>query len=249
MNQMKNSYPLDIKEQYINLLKNCVTHWLWISDEQKQKRVDGRDWPEKFQGETMIGMKRLENLIDCTKKVIEENITGDFIETGVWRGGAVIMMKGILQAYGVEDRQVWVADSFEGVPKPSPEKYPLDKKDNLYTYKELSVPEEEVIKNFKKYNLYDANVKILKGWFKDTLHKAQINKLAILRLDGDLYESTMDALKALYPKLSVGGYCIIDDYGTFPYCKAAVDDYRNKLNITEEIINIDDWGVYWRKTV
>jgi hypothetical protein len=83
---------------------------------------------------------------------------------------------------------------------------------------------EEVKKNFEKYNLLDNNVKFLKGWFKDTLPSAPIESLAILRLDGDLYESTMDGLINLYSKLSKGGFIIIDDWGAFPACKQAVKD-------------------------
>ena len=82
--------------------------------------------------------------------------------------------------------------------------------------------------NFRAYRVLDDKVKFLKGWFKDTLPGAPIRSLAILRLDGDYYESTMDALTNLYDKLSVGGYVIIDDYGedSWTYCQKAVDDYR-----------------------
>jgi O-methyltransferase len=86
----------------------------------------------------------------------------------------------------------------------------------------------------------------LEGLFKDTLSTDRINKLAVMRLDGDLYESTMDALVALYPKLQKKGYVIIDDYG-WVNCRKAVEDYRNKENIKDLIIAIDSWGVYWRK--
>ena len=87
---------------------------------------------------------------------------------------------------------------------------------------------------------------IYSGWFKDTLPNAPIDSLSILRLDGDMYSSTMDALENLYPKLSVGGYCIVDDY-CLSNCKAAVDDYRAKNSITAEFKEIDWSGSYWRK--
>jgi O-methyltransferase len=90
-------------------------------------------------------------------------------------------------------------------------------------------------------------VKFLVGWFKDTLPNTPIEKLALLRLDGDMYESTMDALTHLYSKLSIGGYIIIDDWGAVPACKNAVIDFRTKFNISEEIIPIDWSGVYWKK--
>jgi O-methyltransferase len=90
-------------------------------------------------------------------------------------------------------------------------------------------------------------VRFLKGWFRDTLPVAPVRRLAILRLDGDLYESTLDALTHLYPKLQQGGYAVIDDYGDVPACKQAVEDYRARHGIAEEIVPIDWNGVLWRK--
>ena len=76
---------------------------------------------------------------------------------------------------------------------------------------------------------------------------APISSLSLLRLDGDMYESTWDALIHLYPKLSVGGYILIDDYGSVEACKKAVDDYRSQNNIKEEILHADWAGIYWKK--
>ena len=206
-------------------------------------RENGMDWPQI--AHTMIGLKRLENIQFCMETVFKENIPGDFIETGVWRGGAVIFMRAVLKAYGITDRIVWAADSFEGLPKPNLGKYPADHEMNLYQYKELSISLEEVKKNFEKYALLDSQVKFLKGWFKDTLPIAPIKQLAVLRLDGDMYESTMDALVALYPKLSIGGFVIVDDY-FIPACARAIHDYRYRNNIQDPIVPIDQWSVYWK---
>lgn len=208
------------------------------------KRTQGKDWPTN--AESMIGLKRMENIEFCVDKILEENIEGDLIETGVWRGGATIFMKALLKANNINDRAVWVADSFEGLPKPD-EKYKFDKGSVFHKKEELAVSIDEVKNNFEKYNLLDDNVKFLKGWFKDTLPKAPIKSLALLRLDGDMYESTMDALVNLYPKLSHGGYIIIDDWNAVKGCKAAVNDYRKEHNITEEIKEIDLDAVYWKK--
>jgi len=210
-----------------------------------QDRIEGRDWPSY--AETMIGLKRLDNIEYCFNQVIKNNIEGDFIETGVWRGGATIFMNALLKNSDIKNRTVWVTDSFEGLPKPNDEKYPQDKGDVHFTKFELAISLETVKHNFEKYNLLDENVKFLKGWFKDTLPNALIEKLAILRLDGDMYESTMDSLVNLYPKLSKGGYLIIDDWGAVKGCKQAVLDYRQKNDITEEIIPIDWASVYWEK--
>lgn len=169
------------------------------------KRNEGRDFPINPTAESMVGLKRLDNLHYCVKSVIESGTPGDLIETGVWRGGSSIFMRACLKAYGDTSRVVWVADSFEGLPRPNVEQYPADEGDTYYTYDELRVSLEQVKANFARYGLLDDQVQYLKGWFKDTLPSAPIKKLAVLRLDGDMYESTMDALSALYHRLSVGG--------------------------------------------
>ena len=209
-----------------------------------EKRKVGKDWP--MYAETMVGVERLNNIEKLLIDVIENNIEGDCIETGVWRGGATIFMAAIIKAFN-QKRNVWVADSFEGLPKPNAEKYPHDKGDDHHTKTRLAISKEEVEKNFKNYDLLGDNIKFLKGWFKDTLPKAPIEKLALVRLDGDMYESTMDGMINLYPKLQSGGYIIIDDWGAVPACKKAVLDYREKHSITEDIILIDWGGVYWKK--
>ena len=154
-------------------------------------------------------------------------------------------MRAVLDAYNVTDRRVWVADSFEGLPPPNAEKYPADMGDTFHTYDELSVPIEQVKRNFEKYGLLDEQVVFLKGWFKDTLPGAPIEKLAVLRLDGDMYESTMDALSALYDKVSPGGYVIVDDYNVVPACKQAVSDFLTQRNLRPSLVEIDGVGVYW----
>lgn len=158
-------------------------------------------------------------------------------------------MRAVLKAYDIKDRTVWVADSFEGLPAPDPAKYPADAGETWHLRHELRVSLEDVQRNFERYGLLDEQVKFLKGWFKDTLHKAPIANLSVLRLDGDLYESTMDALTALYPKLSIGGFVIIDDYGIpSEGCRLAVHDYRRTHDINDPIMDIDGWGVYWRRS-
>lgn len=197
---------------------------------------------------TMIGLKRLKNIEFCIGDILNNNVQGDLIETGVWRGGATIFMRAMLKAFGVKDRFVWVADSFEGLPKPDSEKYPQDKGDTLYASKEIAVSLDIVKANFKKYGLLDDQVRFLKGWFKDTLPNAPIKTLAVIRLDGDMYGSTIDALSNLYPKLSVGGYVIVDDYGAMETCRKAVGAYRKQNGIEDEIKEIDWTGAYWQRT-
>ena len=208
-------------------------------------RTDGRDWPAD--GETMIGMKRLDNLQYCVTEVIRKNVPGDLIETGVWRGGASIFMRSVLKVYGDQTRLVWVADSFQGLPKPDG-RYQQDAGDRHWELSHtLAVSVEQVQANFARYGLLDEQVRFLPGWFCDTLPTAPINQLAVLRLDGDMYSSTMDALQSLYHRLSLGGYVIIDDYGYSLTCKQAVDDFRVEHKITEQLQQIDWTGAFWEK--
>ena len=229
---------------YLELMKQCLTRLLFDSDHASSRAV-GKGRPAE--AETMIGLRRLENIQRCVTDVVHRGVPGDLIETGVWRGGATIFMRAILRAYGDESRAVWVADSFQGVPAPDGEHYPVDAKSRLYLDETLAISVDEVKANFRRYGLLDDHVKFLVGWFKDTLPTAPIRRLAVARLDGDLYESTMEALAALYPKLSVGGYLIVDDYCSIRGTKMAVDDYREEHDIDEPLEVIDWAGAYWQR--
>ncbi len=209
-------------------------------------RLEGRDWPHD--GETMIGLSRLDNVQFCIEDILRNDIPGDLIETGVWRGGSTIFMRAALKAYGDETRTVWVADSFAGLPKPDPKVAPADRGDFHWQFEELAVSVDQVKANFARYGLLDDQVRFLAGWFSDTLPSAPIEKLALMRLDGDMYKSTMDALTALYAKLSPGGYCIIDDYGAIPACRQAVEEFRTAVGETAPMTVIDYSGVFWKKS-
>lgn len=198
---------------------------------------------------TLISPEALANVRSCVESVIADEVPGHLIETGVFRGGTTIFMRGILRAWGVTDRNVYVADSFEGLPEPDP-----DDLDDVLAHVVLdevdrfAVDVEAVQENFRRYDLLDDQVVFVKGFFADTLPTLAVDRFAVIRLDGDYYDSTWDALANLYPKLSVGGYAIIDDYGAPVACKRAVDTYRDEHGITDEIVEVDDQVVYWRKT-
>jgi len=235
--------PADL---YLDLMKRSLVDAIYEDNPKAlEAKKDGHDWPGR--AHTMIGLARLDSLQTQVEDVLRRNVPGDMIECGAWRGGATILMRAVLKAHGVTDRKVWVADSFEGLPPPSPDKYPADKDDPHHTFDYLAVSLEKVKDNFTSVGLLDDQVRFLKGWFKDTLPTAKIDRLAVLRVDGDMYESTMDALQALYSKVSVGGYVIIDDVGAVPGCEKAVDDFRKARGITAEIKTIDWTGVYWQK--
>jgi O-methyltransferase len=209
-------------------------------------REEGRDWP--LDAETMVGLRRLDNLQACIAEVIANGVPGDVVETGVWRGGAMIFARGVLEALGDTERSVWCADSFVGLPRPDTKGYPADEGDIHHTYHQLAVPLEQVRSNFARYGLLDDRVRFLDGWFRDTLPTAPIECLAVLRLDGDMYESTIVALDALYSKLSSGGFVIVDDYGAARACKQAIDDFRREHGIDEPLRVIDWTGMYWQRT-
>ena len=217
----------------------------WQPSVTHQMRREGAFWPS--QAHTMIGTYRLDNLRMAVETVIAEGIPGDLIETGVWRGGSCIFMRGILKAYGDQARKVYVADSFAGLPPPEPGKYPADKGDKLHRFSELAIPRSKVEDHFRRYGLLDEQVVFVEGFFEHTLHKLDNESFAIIRLDGDMYSSTIQALEGLYPKLSKGGYCIIDDHA-LTTCQKAVADFRAAHGITDEIVKIDWTGVYWRKS-
>jgi O-methyltransferase len=244
--------PLHSKATRIRRIINpAILRALGTFDLELRRRIppsvrrEGHDWPSD--AETMIGMLRLDNLEECIIDVLEAGIPGDLIETGVWRGGATIFMRAILKARGVTDRNVWVADSFQGLPKPDV-MYPADDDDPHWENDLLAVGIEEVKANFRKYRLLDQQVRFLPGWFKDTLPSAPIDSLALLRLDGDMYESTIVSLEALYPRLSPGGYAIIDDYQAVSGCHQAVTDFRTKYGI-EDTMHMIDWAAtFWQKS-
>ncbi|WP_439106715.1 TylF/MycF/NovP-related O-methyltransferase [Congregibacter sp.] len=248
--------------RYLDLIKSTLLDTIYgsqVSTEQSWGWGDGNRagktptphevqnggyWPER--AHTMIGRKRLDNIHNCLDQILADDVPGDFIETGVWRGGATIFMRAFLAAHEVADRRVFVADSFCGLPPPDP-RYPEDENDEHHKVTFLSVSLEEVKSNFKKYDLLDSQTIFLPGFFEDTLPTAPIEQLSMLRLDGDMFSSTIQVLDTLYQKVSPGGFIVVDDYG-LEGCKAAVDQFREREGITAVMERVDWSGVYWRKT-
>ncbi|MDH3705215.1 MAG: TylF/MycF family methyltransferase [Acidimicrobiia bacterium] len=212
-----------------------------------EARQTGRDWP--MFAETMAGTARVDNVDHLVRTAIGDGVPGDLVETGVWRGGLVVLMRALLDSLGDTERTVWACDSFEGLPTPDTDRYPADAAhavdDDLWV--ETAVSLDQVKANIDRYGLLDDRIRFVEGWFKDTLPDAPIEQIAVLRLDGDLYESTMDALVALEPRVSPGGFVIVDDYNSWEPCRQAVDEYRQAHGVTDEIHEIDWTGVWWRK--
>jgi hypothetical protein len=217
------------------------------SDDNAWQRYRGLEvWPaDAF---TMVGVDRLNNVQACVEDVLRNDVPGDLIETGIWRGGTTIFMRALLALHGVRDRIVYAADSFQGVPPPDVKRFPADDGIRLHNVGFLAVSLEEVKANFRKFDLLDNQVRFVEGWFRETLPTLSGNTWSVIRLDGDLYESTINALDNLYPGLSVGGYVMIDDYDSIEACRQAVHDYRDAHGIEDEIHHVDETGVYWQKT-
>jgi hypothetical protein len=243
---------------YLDLLKKTLTNTIYQAEPGEESEATFvRGFIDHYiQGTaiSMLPLARLDNLQSCIGDVLRNDVPGDLIETGVWRGGATIFMRAMLKAHRVTDRIVWVADSFEGLPEPDAEKFPIEAETHsgsLMTkvYDHFAVDIEAVKSNFRAYGMLDNQVRFLEGWFKDTLPTAPISSLAIMRLDGDYYESTTDALTNLYDKLSVGGYAIIDDYAedAWTHCRRAVDDFRRRRNIREPLIQVDSKCFFWKR--
>jgi hypothetical protein len=247
-------------ELYLDLLKRSLTNTIFseepdVDDDEFRFTMRRVEHYVNSDAVSMLPLARFDNIQSCMCNVLLDGIPGDFIETGVWRGGAAIFMRGVLKALQVSDRLVWAADSFEGLPKPDPVRFPIEAKAQSgpviqEAYHNLVATLEEVKRNFAAYKLLDEQVKFLKGWFKETLPTAPIESLAVIRLDGDFYESTRDSLTSLYDRLSVGGYVIVDDYAedSWTYCRKAVDEFRMERCITEPLVKVDSGCFYWQRT-
>lgn len=200
-------------------------------------------------GETMIGKYALEHLQACAETVLAAGVPGDFCEAGVWRGGACILMQAVLTVHAA-DKKIWLLDSFEGLPKPS-SRFAHDAGDTLWK-DSLAVSVDQVKANFERYGLLGDNLVFVKGFFENTVPTLTVDKLSLLRLDGDMYGSTWTVLEGLYDRVQPGGYVIVDDYGVVPACAAAIHDFRKARGIGEQLFAIGlvkgtPVGAFWRK--
>jgi len=210
-------------------------------------RAVGNDWPPH--AETMVGLARLANVRELTQRALAEGVPGDLVETGVWRGGTAIYLRAVLAAAGDTSRTVVACDSFAGLPEADAERFPMDVPLRLHEHAALAVGLDRVKANFARYGLLDDQVRFVPGWFRDTLPKlaTELDAIAVLRLDGDMYESTIDALTHLEPLVAPGGFVIIDDYGGIEACRQAVTDHRAAHGITAELHEIDWTATWWQK--
>lgn len=247
------------EERYLDLLKRSVTGTLFV-DEPDHDSADVAAFVARFtdhyiegRASAMVPVKRLDSLRSCLLDLVAREVPGDVIEAGVWRGGTSIFMRGVLDAIGATDRRVWLADSFEGLPPVDPstsakEHRAVNGPVIRDAYRNFAASLDEVRSNFAAYRLLDERTVFLKGWFRDSLPTIpRDSRFALIRLDADLFESTRDALTLLYPRLSRGGYLVVDDYGESLWtdCRRAVDEFRRAHDIHERIVPVDSRCVFW----
>jgi len=198
---------------------------------------------------TMVGLSALKNLEVCAAELFRRGIPGDFLEAGVCQGGASIFMRALQVTHGEGARKTWLLDSFQGLPVP---REPVDLESGI-DFSEGSMPQiacslDAVRDHFLRYDLLDDQVEFVPGWFEDTLPGLSVGQLAMLRVDADLYSSTRDVLDHLYDRVAPGGFIIVDDYGAFPFCRRAVDDFRARRGLRAPLRPVDQTVVFWEKT-
>lgn len=195
---------------------------------------------EKFAPFTMTSIERQWALVSAIRYVNAEKLPGDFVECGVWRGGNVMIAKA-LNEDSTMPRKFYLYDTFAGMSAPTEADKTYTGSDAAATYRErvrgdhvdwVYASLDDVRGNFREVGLLDESVVFVKGKVEDTLKSAANlpEKISILRLDTDFYESTRAELEILYPRLQPGGILIIDDYGHWRGARQAVDEYFSNAN-------------------
>jgi len=239
------------RDAYINLIKRSVANYPYIGGdrsfeefrcvthydvEQGQWKIDPLARPF-----TLLTKGQLDLVEKAVLAVEERGIPGDFLEAGVWRGGVIILMRALIDAYGIAERKVFAADSFSGIPKNV-----RAINDPVDTWNDRWVASlDEVRQNIGRFGLLDDRIAFAVGYFSDSLKKLAGERFALIRLDSDSYDSVETSLEYLYPLLSKGGIVIIDDWH-LPGCRMAVLEYRSQIGIQDEI-QVYEGNAYWVK--
>jgi hypothetical protein len=194
---------------------------------------------------TMAGYRRLSSLYDLCRRAEAENRPGAFVECGAWKGGAAGVMASVARSAG-RGRRTWVFDSFEGLPDPGAADGPAAKP---WAGRCAARMEDAERLLFGTLRLKRAQVILRKGWFQDTLPAArpEIGPIAVLRLDGDWYESTRVSLENLYDGVVPGGFVVLDDYGFWEGFRRAVDEFLAGRRLAPPIIPVDRSAAWFQK--
>lgn len=208
---------------------------------------------------TMTSSERLWSLINAVRYVQNENLPGDFAECGVWRGGSVMAMANELVRLGVTDRKIWLYDTFAGMTPPTAndvEEGSGKTAEEMLAHTEVAdgnnvwcvAGRADVEANVRSTGYPFENFNFVEGDVVQTLQTAVPEQISLLRLDTDWYESTKAGLEILYPRLVVGGVCILDDYGHWLGARKAVDEYFEKSGHRPFMHPIDFSGRVFIKT-
>lgn len=231
------------KDKYYNAILNRLP--IKPSDDEMSFLIKYKHFTDSDKVYSMANKEEVQFTFDIISLV--KNVPGDIAEFGVWRGGMAMWMKNIMNYYGIKDKKLWLFDTFGEFPASNKN----EKDVQIHSITEFLFDKKyNVVDNFKKFNLLDDNVHFIKGLFRDTIpvmnRNKQLKHLSVLRLDCDYYEPTMLILENYYKTVVKNGCVIIDDYNN-PYlgCKTAVDDFRERYNITNQIVNKGGGCVYW----
>lgn len=202
---------------------------------------------------SLVGWQGMEVTYDCTRQVVADGVGGDFVECGVAQGGSALLIGLVNRKFGDGSRKLWLFDSYEGLPDPTAEDFkdgrtgvhvrPLPRGSCLGTIEEVG----KLL--FQDHGLPAESVELVKGWFQDTLPatRNRMGALALLRLDGDWYESTKVCLEMLFERVSAGGFVIVDDYFSCYGCQRATDEFLAARNLNYTIKPDGRGGAYFRK--
>ena len=184
---------------------------------------------------TMTSPRRIAALVDSVEYVVRHGVPGAFVECGVWRGGSMMAVALTLKRLGVTDRDLYLFDTFAGMPAPGAEDVPSpydgyspQKRWRRHTRlgrQWAGVPVETVRERLESTGYPPERIHLVQGMVEETIPGRAPDEIALLRLDTDWYASTKHELEQLYPRLAVGGVLIIDDYGHYEGARRAVDEY------------------------
>ena len=194
---------------------------------------------------TMAKNGNLLNLHRLAGHVAAEKIPGDLVECGVWNGGSsAIMGKALMECGGLKGRRLWLFDSFEGVPKPGEKDGWFERTFYFKGWNKGDI--QHVREAFARLNVPMDNVRIVPGWFNQTLKSSAVERIALLHIDADWYDSVRDILEAFYERVVPGGFVVLDDYGSWQGCRSAVHDFISMHGLAVKIVRVSRIGAFFQ---
>lgn len=268
-------HPTTPQGEALAFFRDAVLNRLYNDFDQV---IDGREWPPSAYALSMAGIRRADNFAAAVSQAVVDQVPGQIIETGVWRGGLSFLAAQTLDVMGATTRRAYLADSFAGIPKPPNDGRRYSDQDHIAhklgsgTLKTTSGGHlaltkvtdilnnnsvEWVQRDARRFRLKSSRLRFVPGFFNESLKRLVEEEhdvqFAVVRLDGDTYFSTWDAITVLYPRLSPGGFVLIDDFTNWNGCRDAIKHYRKRHKIKEPLTLIphrygeQHMGAYWRK--